>query len=281
MPREAVRNPRPRSCRRRRSFRSIEQSGSGIFRLIAGGSERAGNREEGRAPRATAARHPPTTLCYLPTTAHDQQAASMNQLEVPFGRDPRELLAGSAAGTSLPPPAPSSVKTAKHNGPEIDQDDDEQSQQRQDSELSGGHDGDYSGNNQGAALGTACEPMVTYDGFESVGKPFGSAARFGLGDDDDDDVVNIRSPIVCKPSGSRSSRAMSPTCVSALARDAVENDREDDLEEPSWSIQEFQEYLGMLELLQEACSNSEEMSLSADSLSQMERLLTALLPQGA
>lgn len=66
--------------------------------------------------------------------------------------------------------------------------------------------------------------------------------------------------------------------MSALARDEVGRG-----DEPSWTIQEFQEYLGMLELLQEVCSSSEgdELCLSADSLGQMERLLTSLLPQGA
>ncbi|EGZ12398.1 hypothetical protein PHYSODRAFT_517690 [Phytophthora sojae] len=126
--------------------------------------------------------------------------------------------------------------------------------------------------------------MVSYDGFELLGQTFGVAGlpRFALADHEDDDVVNVRSPIICKPASSDAactrSATLSPTCVSALARDEVGRG-----DEPSWTIQEFQEYLGMLELLQEVCSSSEgdELCLSADSLGQMERLLTSLLPQGA
>ena len=54
--------------------------------------------------------------------------------------------------------------------------------------------------------------------------------------------------------------------------------------EPSWTLQELEDYLGMLELLQDVCSDAEDaegdMWLSADCLGQMERLLTSLLPQG-
>ncbi|KAL3662432.1 hypothetical protein V7S43_012757 [Phytophthora oleae] len=182
----------------------------------------------------------------------------MNQLPVKVSQ---ELLAQS--NNVAPPPAP--IKAEKrHDGPEIDHED----EQTQDNERAG-NEGECSGNLLGFD-GILDEPMVNYDGFESVGEPFFS--RF----DEDEDVVNVRSPIICKLSGTRGTTS-SPTCVSALSREKVVKD-----DEPSWTIQEFQEYLGMLELLQDVCSNSggEEMCLSAASLGQMERLLTSLLPQG-
>ncbi|GMF16959.1 unnamed protein product [Phytophthora lilii] len=205
----------------------------------------------------------------------------MNQLEAPHLVTAAESAKTRLEDCSSPPPAPVLVKVA--DGPEVDHEDDEQSRQEQDSERAG-RDGDYSGNQRGldGSSDDACEPMVNYDGFESVGKPFGFG-RFALAEDGDDDVVNVRSPIICKPSGSSTacSRTLSPTCVSALARDEVVR-RGEETNKPSWTIQEFQEYLAMLELLQEVCSNAEgeEMCLSADSLGQMERLLTSLLPQG-
>ncbi|KAE9002275.1 hypothetical protein PF005_g18863 [Phytophthora fragariae] len=202
----------------------------------------------------------------------------MNQLEAPVARDPRTHLAVAAESASLGlPPAPSAVlvKGVKQlDRPEVDHEGDEQSQQERLSRRAG-HDGDYSGNQHGpnGSSDDACEPMVTYDGFETLGQSF-DLPRF---DDGDEDVVNVRSPIICKPASSRSA-TLSPTCVSALARDEVVHG-----DDPSWTIQEFREYLGMLDLLQEVCSSSEggEMCLSADSLGQMERLLTSLLPQGA
>ncbi|GMF34182.1 unnamed protein product [Phytophthora fragariaefolia] len=209
----------------------------------------------------------------------------MNQLEAPVARDPRARPAAAESAGLGPPPAPSMAlaKELKQlERPEVDHDDDEQRQQ----ERKSCHGGDDCGNQRAPndSSDDACEPMVCYDGFESVGKPLGVAglSRFALVDDADEDVVNVRSPINCKPVGAGSactrSATPSPTCVSALTRD--EDVRTD---EPSWTIQEFQEYLGMLELIQDVCGNSEgdEMYLSADSLGQMERLLTSLLPQGA
>ncbi|KAG2780677.1 hypothetical protein JG687_00011489 [Phytophthora cactorum] len=200
----------------------------------------------------------------------------MNQLETPV-HDPRELLSATAAESTShivgPPCAPSVLaKAMTHESPEVNHEDDKQMQQEHDNKL----DGDYSGNQLG--FSDACEPMVSYDGFQSVGKPFSMAPLpFELADHDDD-IVNARSPIICKPSSNARSAALSPTCVSALAR----NDVKSDSREPSWTIQEFQEYLGMLELLQDVCCSSKggEMCLSADNLGQMERLLTSLLPQG-
>ncbi|KAG7378066.1 hypothetical protein PHYPSEUDO_010601 [Phytophthora pseudosyringae] len=211
--------------------------------------------------------------------------AAMNQLETPALEYLPATAAESADSVAAPPPAPSSVPAKgvkRHDRPEVDHEVDEQCQQEHSSSDRAGPDGDRSGNQRGLT-DDACEPMVSYDGFKSVGKPFGVAAlpRFGLVADDDEDVVNVRSPVMCKPTSSNArSATLSPTCVSALARNEVV--KRDVLLEPSWSIQEFQEYLGMLELLQDVCSNSEgeEMCLSADSLSQMERLLTSLLPQG-
>lgn len=142
---------------------------------------------------------------------------------------------------------PAPVKAEKlQDQPEVDHDD---------SERTG------SSGNQFRFDGLSDEPMVKYDDFGSVGKPF--LPLF----DEDEDVVNAQSPIICKLSASRSATS-SPNCVKD--------------HEPSWTIQEFQEYLGMLELLQDVCSNSDgdEMCLSSASLGKMERLLTSLLPQG-
>ncbi|KAL4156367.1 hypothetical protein PRNP1_005398 [Phytophthora ramorum] len=205
---------------------------------------------------------------------------AMNQLEAPMPA-PRATAESTRTPSSavLAGPSPPLVlaKEGKHDRPELDQEDDEQAQDNQQC-------GDYSGSQQGlngCSLDDASEPMVNYDGFESLGRSFGTACltRFVLADDDgDDDVVNVRSPIICKPASSNDacsrSATLSPTCVSALGHDEVQGSAE-----PSWTIQEFQEYLGMLEMLEEVCSSS-EMCLSADSLGQMERLLTSLLPQG-
>ncbi|CAI5723071.1 unnamed protein product [Hyaloperonospora brassicae] len=95
----------------------------------------------------------------------------------------------------------------------------------------------------------------------------------------DADLATVCLPIVCNPTSS-SSATPSPTCVSAVfARDDAGPSGE-----PSWTLQELQDYLGMLELLQGVCSDAEDaegdMWLSADCLGQMERLLTSLLPQG-
>ncbi|KAF4037821.1 hypothetical protein GN244_ATG10071 [Phytophthora infestans] len=188
----------------------------------------------------------------------------MNQLETP-AHDPRQLKAAESTSKVVGPPAPS-VLSKRHSRPEVSHEDDKQTQQEQDGKLNA----DYNGNQ--LVFNDVCEPMVNYDGFQSVGKPFSVAALA----DHDDDVVNARSPIVCKPGSTARSTMLSPTCVSSLARnDGVKS-------EPSWTIQEFQEYLSMLELLQDACCASEdgEMRLSADNLGQMERLLTSLLPQG-
>ncbi|OWZ05839.1 hypothetical protein PHMEG_00021995 [Phytophthora megakarya] len=118
--------------------------------------------------------------------------------------------------------------------------------------------------------------MVNYDGFESVGTFNSALPCFELGDHEDD-VVHVRSPIICKPSANTRRSTLSPTCVSALGREKT-----DEFNMPSWTIQEFQEYLGMLELLEDVCGDAEgeELRLSADNLGQMERLLTSLLPQG-
>ncbi|KAK1930715.1 hypothetical protein P3T76_013672 [Phytophthora citrophthora] len=170
----------------------------------------------------------------------------MNQVPVETSQ---ELLNDVAS-----PAAP--VKAEKlHDSPEVDRD--------EDSERTGKEGG--CGGNQLGFDSISDEPMAKYDGFQSVGKPF--LRHLG---GEDKDVVNVRSPIICNLSGSRSTTS-SPTCVSTLKDD-----------EPSWTIQEFQEYLGMMELLQDVCSNSdgEEMRLSAASLGKMERLLTSLLPQG-
>ncbi|ETN23733.1 hypothetical protein PPTG_00264 [Phytophthora nicotianae INRA-310] len=192
----------------------------------------------------------------------------MNQLET-SAHGSRGLLAATAAESTSKvggPPAPSVLAKAmkRHSRPEVDHhDDDKQTQQEQD-------------NGNQLVFSDACEPMVNYDGCKSVGKPFSMTSQLA---DHEDDVVNVRSPIICKSSSSARSAALSPTCVSSLARnDAVKSDSR----EPSWTIQEFQEYLGMLELLQDVCCTSEggEMRLSADNLGQMERLLTSLLPQG-
>ncbi|RLN46192.1 hypothetical protein BBJ28_00013513 [Nothophytophthora sp. Chile5] len=175
-------------------------------------------------------------------------------------------------------------------------DDDEQSQQEQGSE---GEEEDDDANNQNAALDGSpkshirrderresipCEPMVHYGGFESVGKPQsmanGSSSVF-RNDPNDADDMNFRSPIAYKPSssmaGSRSLRCRSP--LSSLA---PEKSDEGELDEPNWTIGQFQRYLDVLDFLQDACGSSEdqELCVSADRLGQMERLLTSLLPPG-
>ncbi|KAG7395058.1 hypothetical protein PHYBOEH_004255 [Phytophthora boehmeriae] len=146
-----------------------------------------------------------------------------------------------------------STDGTKPDNPEVDQEDDR------------GNQGELNARRESAA----CEPMVHYDGFDSVGIP-----KLAFGDDGDEDFVNFQSPVIGKPPTAGSS-SWSPKCVSAVTQSDS-----DAIQEPSWSIQEFQQYLAMLELLQDVCGSSEgdEVSLSANSLGQMERLLTALLP---
>uniref|UniRef100_A0AAV1VE39 Uncharacterized protein n=1 Tax=Peronospora matthiolae TaxID=2874970 RepID=A0AAV1VE39_9STRA len=105
---------------------------------------------------------------------------------------------------------------------------------------------------------------------------------FALPQFSDGDVANVCLPILCKPTSLNvRSATPSPTCVSAFARDEAVTSAADG-SEPSWTSQEFQEYLTMLELLQDVCSDADggDMCLSADCLGQLERLLTSLLPQG-
>ncbi|TDH71860.1 hypothetical protein CCR75_001052 [Bremia lactucae] len=117
----------------------------------------------------------------------------------------------------------------------------------------------------------------TKDVLQPIGKFATASRRY------DEDTVSIRSPIICKATSLKApSATRSPTCVSALAYNHVATHDQDVLE-PSWTIQEFQEYLSMLELLQDVCQDgghtNGEIQLSAGSLGQMERLLLSLLPQ--
>ncbi|CAH0479946.1 unnamed protein product [Peronospora belbahrii] len=200
----------------------------------------------------------------------------MNQFETISALDPREhqsMTAAPKSTTNKPQSVSSSVANSKgvkrHESNEVEHEDEEQ-------------DNGHEGNNKrevNDSLDNVNKLMVNFDGFGSLCEPF-AMPRFN---DGDKDVGTVRSAIMCKPlSLNAPSFSLSPTCVSALARDEVVKS-DTDFDEPSWTIQEFQEYLGMLELLQDVSSDAEggEMCLSADCLGQMERLLTSLLPQGA
>lgn len=235
---------------------------------------------------------------FLLATAAESTKESAHAPERPATTSPEKSSHNNSAASSpakmFPPPPPVELSEArrslrlsspteldKHEQPEVDQDVEDVEDERMEEGNQGELDAVlYSACASSSARreSVSCEPMVCYDGFESVGKPTSRALPHLAFDDGEDDVVNFRSPIVCKPSGARSS-TLSPTCVSALVRG--DRDATDKLAEPSWSIEEFQQYLDMLDMLQEVCSSDgEEMSLSADSLGTMERLLTLLLPPG-
>ena len=206
-------------------------------------------------------------------------SASMNQLEV-SAHEPREhrsAMTAAKSTTNLPLSASSLVvhpKGAKRR-------DSAELNHKDDGSCCCRHDHGHEGGKQRGVNDfpdDGCRVMVNFAAFEPVSKPFEMPQL----SDGDEDVVNVRSPIMCKPSISNArSTSLSPTCVSALARDEVVKSNVD-YDEPSWTIQELKEYLGMLELLQDVSSDAEggEMCLSADCLGQMERLLTSLLPQG-
>ncbi|CAI5727231.1 unnamed protein product [Peronospora destructor] len=173
--------------------------------------------------------------------------------QVGHTREHRSAMTAAKSTTNMPLSASSLVthpKGAKRrDSAELNHEDDEHCRQQHDH----GHEG---GNQRGVNdfSDDGCKVMANFDGFEPIGKPF-AMPRF--------------------------TPSLSPTCVSALARNEVVKSNAD-YDKPSWTIQEFKEYLGMLELLQDVSSDAEggEMCLSADCLGQMERLLTSLLPQG-
>ncbi|CAH0489874.1 unnamed protein product [Peronospora farinosa] len=191
-----------------------------------------------------------SAICQVGRDGLELQCLAMNKLEV-SAQDPREhrLAMAAAESTSNMPLSASALITHPTGGVNDFSDD-------------------------------GCKVMVNFNGFEPV--PVGNPFAFPRFNDGDEDIVNVRSPIICNPSTSNArSASLSPTCVSALARDEVVKS-DTDYDEPSWTIQEFKEYLGMLELLQNVSCDAEggEMCLSANCLGQMERLLTSLLPQG-
>lgn len=144
-----------------------------------------------------------------------------------------------------------------------------------------GPDVDQRGNTQMQKVDTGnnWDAMVSYDGFEADNNlvPFTSLSCCKQSDHDED-VVTVRSPILCKPGNPTPRDAtVSPTSISAHAFDS----RDMKALAPSWTISEFQEYMAMLELLQDECNNSKDSAicLSVERLGHMERLLTLLLPQ--
>ncbi|CAI5735568.1 unnamed protein product [Peronospora farinosa] len=222
-----------------------------------------------------------SAICQVGRDGLELQCLAMNKLEV-SAQDPREhrLAMAAAESTSNMPLSASALIThptgaKRRDSAELIHEDDEQCRQQHDY----GHVG---GNQRGVNdfSDDGCKVMVNFNGFEPV--PVGNPFAFPRFNDGDEDIVNVRSPIICNPSTSNArSASLSPTCVSALARDEVVKS-DTDYDEPSWTIQEFKEYLGMLELLQNVSCDAEggEMCLSANCLGQMERLLTSLLPQG-
>ncbi|GAB9469757.1 hypothetical protein Gpo141_00007025 [Globisporangium polare] len=141
-----------------------------------------------------------------------------------------------------------------------------------------------------------CEPMVQYELVDSVCKSQQQLGRSRFArrpgshaenqprqltasdnsffssnriDDEDDDVMNIRSPVTQKPSG-----------------EVVTNNREQQREanvarhRPGWTPEQLLQYNEVLGFLQEACATrSPQISIPGARLAQMEQLLRSLHPK--
>uniref|UniRef100_M4B2W5 Uncharacterized protein n=1 Tax=Hyaloperonospora arabidopsidis (strain Emoy2) TaxID=559515 RepID=M4B2W5_HYAAE len=193
----------------------------------------------------------------------------MDELEVSAQDACEHVLKAAAKSVTCKSLSPLSVQ--RDGSLVVNKEDDGRTRQQQDYEMFGPDD-----SGQGKILDASS------DGGSKDFKVKLVDESFAMPQFSDGDVANVCLPILCKPTNLNvRSATPSPTCVSALARDEAVTSAADG-SEPSWTSQEFQEYLTMLELLQDVCSDAEggDMCLSADCLGQMERLLTSLLPQG-